>query len=94
MVNVIAPMLTAIFKKSLDSGVVPEDWKTANITPVFKKGKRSDAKLNYRPISLTCIAFKLMQHILTSHIMIHMAYNLASEKVNLVKHSWWSLLMT
>ena len=94
MVNVIAPMLTAIFKKSRDYGVVPEDWKTANITPVFKKGKRSDAKLNYRPISLTCIAFKLMQHILTSHIMIHMAYNLASEKVNLVKHSWWSLLMT
>lgn len=43
MANVIAPMLTAIFKKSCDSGVVPEDWKTANITPVFKKGKRSDA---------------------------------------------------
>lgn len=41
--NVIAPMLTAIFKKSCDSGVVSEDWKTANITPVFKKGKRSDA---------------------------------------------------
>lgn len=43
MANVITPMLTAIFKKSCDSGVVPEDRKTANITPVFKKGKRSDA---------------------------------------------------
>ena len=43
MANVIAAMLTAIFKKSCDSGVVPEDRKTANITPVFKKGKRSDA---------------------------------------------------
>lgn len=43
MANVIAPMLTAIFKKSCDCGVVPEDRKTANITPVFKKGKRSDA---------------------------------------------------
>ena len=43
MAKVIAPMLTAIFKKSCDSGVVPEDRKTANITPVFKKGKRSDA---------------------------------------------------
>ena len=43
MANVIAPMLTATFKKSCDSGVVSEDWKTANITPVFKKGKRSDA---------------------------------------------------
>ena len=42
MANMIAPMLTVIFKKSYDSGVIPEDWKTANITSVFKKGKRSD----------------------------------------------------
>ena len=70
MANVIAPILTAIFRKSYDSGIIPEDWKTANITPVFKKGKRSDAA-NYRPISLTCIACKLMEHILTSQIMKH-----------------------
>ena len=70
MANVIAPILTAIFSKSFDSGIIPEDCKTANITPVFKKGKRSDAA-NYRPISLPCIACKLMEHILTSHIMKH-----------------------
>ena len=70
MANAIAPILTAIFRKSYDSGIIPEDWKTANITPVFKKGKISDAA-NYRPISLTCIACKLMEHILTSHIMKH-----------------------
>ena len=70
MANVIAPILTVIFRKSYDSGIIPEDWKTANITPVFKKGKRCDAA-NYRPISLTCIACKLMEHILTSHIMKH-----------------------
>ena len=65
-------MLTAvcIFKKSYDDGEVPEDWKTANITPVFKKGKRSDTA-NYRPISLTCIACKPMEHVLTSNIMMH-----------------------
>lgn len=37
MANVIAPILTTIFRKSYDSGTVPEDWKTAHITPVFKK---------------------------------------------------------
>ena len=70
LANVVAPILTTIFRKSYDSGTVPEDWKTTNITPVFKKGKRSDAA-NYRPISLTCIVCKLMEHILTSHVMKH-----------------------
>ena len=70
MANVIGPISTAIFKKSFDSGVAPEDWKTANINLGFKKCKMSDAA-NYRPLSLTGIACKVMKHILTSHIMKH-----------------------
>ena len=62
MANLVAPMLTVILKKSYDDGEVPEDWKTANITPVFKKGKRSDPT-NYRPIPLTYIACKLIEHV-------------------------------
>jgi len=31
---------------------VPEDWRTASVTPVFKKGKKEDPR-NYRPVSLT-----------------------------------------
>ena len=34
----LAPLLTAIHQKSFDCGEVPEDWRSANITPVFKKG--------------------------------------------------------
>ena len=34
----IAPILTVIFTQSLNSGNVPEDWLTANVTPIFKKG--------------------------------------------------------
>jgi hypothetical protein len=49
---------------------MPAIWKTANICPVFKKGKTFEA-INYRPISLTCISCKLMEHIITSHIMKH-----------------------
>ena len=48
----IALPLTLIFRKSLDEGVLPEEWKCANITPIHKKGLRSEAE-NYRPISLT-----------------------------------------
>ena len=35
----ITNALVVIYQNSLDSGVVPADWKTANVTPLFKKGK-------------------------------------------------------
>ena len=41
-----------IMKASLESGVVPEDWKAANVSPIFKKGNKSKVE-NYRPVSLT-----------------------------------------
>ena len=69
--NSIAPFLTKIFQKSLDSGVVPDDWKKANVTAIFKKGDRCDAS-NYRPVSLTSLCCKLLEHIITSNIMKHL----------------------
>ena len=72
----IAPALTVIFQMSLDSGTLPLDWKRANISPIFKKGDRSKAS-NYRPVSLTCVACKLSEHIIHSHTM----KNLDSHKI-------------
>lgn len=74
LARVVAPILTVIFNKSLHSAEVPEDWKKANVAPIFKKGERYNAE-NYRPISLTCIASKIMEHILTKHIMKHLESN-------------------
>ena len=45
-----------LFQQSLNQGVLPNDWRTANVAPVFKKGKRSLAG-NYRPISCTNINY-------------------------------------
>jgi hypothetical protein len=65
------PALTLIFQQSLDTGAIPDDWRLANIVPVFKKGNRATPS-NYRPVSLTSIPCKLLEHILVSHIMDHL----------------------
>ena len=57
--------------KSLQTGTLPTEWLTANEMPVFKKGDKSLAA-NYRPISLTCILCKVLEHILASNIVKHL----------------------
>ena len=37
----LAPALSLLYQVSLDQGQLPDDWKKANIIPVFKKGNRS-----------------------------------------------------
>lgn len=51
----IAPVLTIIFKRSLDTGVVPQNWRQANMTPIYKKGEKYKAE-NYQPVTLTSAA--------------------------------------
>ena len=67
----IAPIIKVIFEKSLQTGKLPSEWVTANVMPVFKKGDKSLAA-NYRPISLTCIFCKVLEHILASNIVKHL----------------------
>ena len=52
-----------IFANSLQQGKLPKIWKIANVTPLFKKGIRSNP-LNYRPVSLTSIVCKVLEGII------------------------------
>ena len=70
----ISPLLQLIYQKSLDTGEVPKDWRTANVSPVYKKGLKSAAE-NYRPISLTSVSCKIMEHIIARNIMQHAEAN-------------------
>ncbi len=72
--NEISPILTSIFNHSLQSGEVPEDWRKGNIVPIFKKGDKHKPS-NYRPVSLTSICSKLIEHILVSNIRKHLDTN-------------------
>ena len=63
----IAPALMLIFQSSINQGKLPCEWKIANITPIHKKNNRADPT-NYRPISLTSICCKTLEHIIYSSI--------------------------
>ena len=76
----LGPIFAHLFQQSINTGEIPKEWSLANICPLFKKGDRSLA-CNYRPVSLTCIPCKLLEHIVCSNIMGHLdQYNLLSDK--------------
>jgi hypothetical protein len=58
----LTPSLVIIFQKSYLLGCIPDMWRLACVRPIHKKGVK-DLASNYRPISLTCVACKLMEGI-------------------------------
>ena len=64
-------MFARLFQQSIDTGEIPKEWSLANICPLYKKGDRSLA-YNYRPVSLTCVPCKLLEHIVCSNITAHL----------------------
>ena len=74
----IAPVLRVIYTQSYQTGILPKHWLAANIVPVYKKGDKSDPA-NYRPISLTSVCCKTMEHIICHSILDHLnTYNIIS----------------
>ena len=67
----LSPKLSFIIQQSLDTKTVPDDWKRALVTLIFKKGARSKLQ-NYRLVSLTAICCKVAEHIIVSQTMGHL----------------------
>ena len=67
-VEQISAPLAHLFNMSLQEGIVPFEWKEANIIPLFKKGSRNKS-VNYRPVSLTSVICKLLETIIRDHMM-------------------------
>ena len=67
-VEQISTPLAHVSNMSLQEGIVPLEWKEANIVPLFKKGSRNKS-VNYRPVSLTSVICKLLESIIWDHMM-------------------------
>jgi hypothetical protein len=63
-----AEILVDIFNLSLESGILPDQWKIAQVTPLFKQGNRVKPS-NYRPVSLTSICCKVLEHVILHHLL-------------------------
>lgn len=66
----VVQCLALVLQSSLNQSAIPHDWRTANVVPIFKKGRR-DLSQNYRPISLTSIVSKIIEHIIVSSMWRH-----------------------
>lgn len=64
----LAAPLCYLFNKSIQSGMLPLEWKTGEVTAIFKKGTKSDPG-NYRPVSLTCVTCKVLESIIRDEIV-------------------------
>lgn len=70
----ISEPLAFIYNQLLSVGYVPTEWLSAYIVPVHKKGATGDPA-NYRPISLTCVASKILERIIVNRIFNHLSLN-------------------
>ena len=65
---------------SIKTGIVPQDWRDAIVSPLHKKGSRAKTE-NYRPVSLTSVVGKMLESIIKDHITKHL------DKFKLIKSS-------
>ena len=63
-----------IWRKSLDTGEIPDILKLQTIIPVYKKGSKTLPE-NYRPVSLTSHLTKLFERILRRKLILHIESN-------------------
>jgi len=65
--DLLATPLTCIFQKSFTDSCSPDDWKSANVIPLSKKGSKLEPD-NYRPVSLTCVACKITELVIRDYV--------------------------
>ena len=71
---VIVASITEILNCSILTGIFPDEWKAARVTPVFKSGSPSDVN-NYRPISIIPMIAKIFEKIIYDQLYKYLSVN-------------------
>ena len=66
-----SPVFARLFQESLDKGESSKEQALANICLLYEKGDRA-LPSNYRPVSLTCVPCKMLEHIVSTNIIAHL----------------------
>ena len=69
--GIVAPALTKIFTKSIETGIFPQEWKLAKVTPIFKRGEKTDPG-NYRPISVIPVLSNIFEKIIYDQLFAYL----------------------
>ena len=73
--DLISDSLALIFNRSIETSIFPDEWKSARITPLYKKcGNRSDPS-NYRPISIIPVVAKVFERIVYDQLYRYLTEN-------------------
>lgn len=66
--DIFAPLLYNMFKKSLEQGRVPDEFKLATVVPIYKSADKSEVS-SYRPISVISVIAKIFEKIIKNKIL-------------------------
>ena len=71
---VIVPFVTKLINYSINRAVFPRTWKTAKVTPLFKRGDPSDVN-NYCPISVLPVLSKIVERHVHNNLYAYLSEN-------------------
>ena len=81
MIDVLVSPFHLIFKLSVKLGTIPSAWKLTNVSAIYKNKGNKHSRENFRPISLTSIACKILELIMREAILAYLKDNsLLSDK--------------
>jgi hypothetical protein len=64
----LAEPIKNLFNQSVETSTLPNEWKTANVVPIHKKGPKTEVS-NYRPVSLLPIISKVLERCILNKII-------------------------